>query len=271
MAELLCEEPVVLAKATRDGIVADIREALGGVQVLRNDGEALHLALEGCPVEYEDGEVVPAQILFLSDASPHRNPDPQKAAATLETSLGQTWGWDAARDVVANAPHTLLVTDFLSTGLDPRRRIAIFSKVLYAAAKHIPCAALHFPSSQCLLRPEDFLAAAPDDPDHYPLLGLVNVRLYAVEGSEDEIVMDTLGLHVFGLPDVQCHCSGADPDELGNWLYTLADVIAETDRDFEDGVSVEAFDGSRMRLRYAEPLVEPGRFVLDLQPAYQEE
>ena len=266
MAELLCEAPVILTNAVRMAVTADIREALGGVTVLRSDEEALHLALDGYPVEYEEGQVVPAQILFMSDASPKMNPDARKMAEALETSLGQTWGWAEARSVAAHARHTLLVTEFLATGLEPRQRAYVFPRVLYAAAKHIPCAALHFPKSQCLVDPEAFLALPPGDDERYSLQGLVNVRLFSVRDAEDEIVMDTLGLHVLGLPDLQCHRAGVNPDDLAAWLYSLAAYVAETETVIDGGDTVDAFDGIPTRMEYEESLVEPRRVVLNLQP-----
>lgn len=264
--ELLCAEPVALTKNMRDAIVADLRESLGGVAVLREDATTMHLAFEGYPVEYEGGEKVPAQVLFVSAASPEMNPDPEKAAAALEASLSQTWDWDEAAEAVQNAPHTFLVSDFLAAGLEGEQRIAIFTAAMAAAVRHIPCVALHFPASQSLVKPEAYLEGALGGEDEYPLMGLVNVRFFTVQDTEDEIVMDTLGLNVFGLPDAQCHCAGVEPGELAGWLYSLAVYIAGTDREINDGDTVDGFGDMTLSMNYSESLVSPRRVVLDLQP-----
>lgn len=266
-AELLCAEPVALAKDTRDAIVADLSAALGGVTVLREDATTMHLALEGYPVEYEGGEKVPAQVLLVSAASPEMNPDPEKTAAALETSLSQTWDWDEAGEAVQNAPHTFLVSDFLASGLEAEQRITIFTATMVAAVRHIPCEALHFPASQSLVKPEAYLEGALGGEDEYPLLGLVNVRFFTVEDTEDEIVMDTLGLNVFGLPDAQCHCAGVEPGELAGWLYSLSVYIAGTEKEINDGDTVDGFGDMTLAMHYGESLVSPRRVVLDLQPA----
>ncbi len=270
MAELLCDSPVVMTEAVRAAVVGDIRNALGNVTVLRSEETTLHLALDDCLVEYADKGAVPAQILLLSAASPGANPDAAKARETLEESLGQTWNWPEARQAAARAPHTLLVMDFMAAGLHPKRRLENFPKILHAVTAHIPCLALHFPASQCLVAPDDFQANAPGGEDGFPLLGLVNVRLFSVRDREGEIVMDSLGLHVFGLPDVQCHCSGADPEALGNWLFSLALYVAETDRVIESGDTVDGVDGGRLVMAYEESLVPPRRVVLDVQPARED-
>ena len=270
MAELLYANPVILTPGMRRTFVAALKASLGNITELRSDETTLHLAFEGYPIPYENGKSVPAQMLFVSGASPGMKPDPQKTAETLETSLGQTWNWPEAREAAAAAPHTLLVTDFLATGLEPRQRVELFARALYVAATHIPCAALHFPASSCLVDPEEFLANVPESEDWFPLHGLVNVRLFSVRGTESEVVMDTLGLNVFGLPDAQCHCAGADLDALGGWLYSLAAYIVEADSLIDDGDTIDAFDGTRMIARYGDSLVSPRRVVLDLQPVPEE-
>lgn len=265
-AELLCAEPVALTKDMRAAIVEDLRAALGGIAVLREDATTMHIALEGYPVEYEGGETVPAQLLLVSAASTEMNRDPEKTAAKLEESLSQTWDWDDAAEAVHNAPHAFLVSDFLASGLEPRQRIAIFTAALTAAIRHIPCMALHFPTSQCLVKPEAYREGALGGEEGYPLLGLVNVRFFTVEDTEDEIVMDTLGLDAFGLPDAQCHCAGVEPGDLAGWLYSLAAYIADTDREINDGDTVDGFGEMTLAMHYEESLVLPRRVVLDLQP-----
>ena len=57
--------------------------------------------------------------------------------------------------------------------------------------------AISWPQSQRVGDPEQFAAGDLD--------GLINVRYFSISNDPGAVVMDTLGLHVFGLPDVQCH------------------------------------------------------------------
>ena len=129
----------------------------------------------------------------------------------------------------------------------------------------MPCAGLHFPLSQCFVNPEEYRAHTPDADDAFPLLGLVNVRMFTVNDREDEIVMDSLGLNVFGLPDVQCHCVDVAADDLATWLFSFALYVATTDRDIHDGETIDGYDGTRLVMHYEGSLVEPGRVVIDLR------
>ena len=266
MAELMSASPVRLPGAAREAFLADLRAYFGALTVLRTEDTALHLALDEFPVQYEGGESVPAQIVLLSSDDPGMKPDSGKARETLEASLAQTWNWPDVEEVAETSPHTLLVMDIMSTALDPGRRMHIFPRVLHSLLGYVPCAALHFPNSQCVVDPEEYKVSLPGDPDGYPLHGLLNVRYFSVQDTAGEIVMDTLGLHVFGLPDVQCHCAGVDPRELGGWLYSLGAYIAASKNGIGDGDTVDAFNGTRMTMTYEEALVAPRRVVLDLQP-----
>jgi hypothetical protein len=57
--------------------------------------------------------------------------------------------------------------------------------------------------------------------------GFVNVRLFNVQDEPGEMVMDSLGLHVFGLPDVQCRFRDLEPGRVAAQLYDLAARIFE--------------------------------------------
>lgn len=260
MAELLSENPVILDADSRAALLAALEEALGPVSVLKSEDAFIHFALN---VRTGD-ETIPAQFAFISDAGPDTAPDPALRAESIAASVRQTWNWPEAEDAVAGAGYGLRIVDLMTDDLPPAMRLELFQKVLRAAVTLVPCAGLHFPLSQCLVSPEDCLANDPDDDDYFPLLGLVNVRYYTVRDTEDEILMDTLGLYVFGLPDAQCHCTGADPDELGGWLFSLAQYILESNEPVCDGDVIDGVDGTRLIMRYDESLADPGRLVIDL-------
>ncbi len=61
------------------------------------------------------------------------------------------------------------------------------------------------------------------------LAGPLNVRFYNISNGAvpGEALVDTVGLSVFGLPDIQCHFHGLDPNRLVRMLYNLGIYVFE--------------------------------------------
>jgi Domain of unknown function (DUF4261) len=98
-------------------------------------------------------------------------------------------------------------------------------------------------------------------------MGLLNVRLFRVEGSNQDVVMDTLGLHVFGLPDLQCHCHDLELPRLAAYLRNAGNYIFERGDVIRDGDTIEGMHpGEKWRCLQERALIAPGRLVIDLDP-----
>ena len=78
--------------------------------------------------------------------------------------------------------------------------------------------------------------------------------------------MDTLGLHVLGLPDLQCHFTGLDPNGIARILHNTAAYIYEHGDVIDDGHTISGPDGEAWRCQHEDTLVPPHRLVLDLDP-----
>ncbi len=99
------------------------------------------------------------------------------------------------------------------------------------------------------------------------LLGLVNVRMFRIEGTDGDIVMDTMGLTALGLPDLQCHYNGLPPARVAAEMYNIANYLFERGDVIEDGHTVEGLEkDQRWRCQHEASLVKPQRMVLDLNP-----
>jgi hypothetical protein len=100
--------------------------------------------------------------------------------------------------------------------------------------------------------------------------GAINVRYFRVGDTED-MVVDTLGLHVFGLPDVQFHFRGLNPNTVFSLAYDIAMYQFENDAPIKDDETVDGFDSKGKRQKkvrwvcqYEMSLIEPKREVLDV-------
>ena len=77
--------------------------------------------------------------------------------------------------------------------------------------------------------------------------------------------MDTLGLHVFGLPDLQCHFRGREPGEIAGLLYATATYVFDEGDVIADGNTISGLDPNERYVCRREPsLLEPSRPVIDV-------
>jgi hypothetical protein len=169
----------------------------------------------------------------------------------------QTWDWEEAEDAVVRARAGVLVTELLVAGWSPQDRVNALTRVVDAVARWSPPVAIWWPHSQKVSNPENL---APED-----LNGIVNVRFFTVAGNEEALVLDTLGLHVFGLPDLQCHFRDRNPGEIAGLLYATALYVFDSGDVIADGNTISGPDGEgRYVCRREASLLEPTRLVLDV-------
>ncbi|MFN8053447.1 MAG: DUF4261 domain-containing protein [Acidimicrobiales bacterium] len=100
------------------------------------------------------------------------------------------------------------------------------------------------------------------------MASLVNVRMFRVEGGDDAIAMDTLGLTTMGLPDVQCHFRGLEAGRVASLLLAMATYVFEHGDVLADGHTVRGVHaGDQWPCRREIALVESRRVVVDLRPS----
>ena len=206
--------------------------------------------------QYEDGNKMLAQVALI-----HR-PAPIETEQLLPF-IHQSWLWPDCQVVLAKHKSVLFITDLFADLLDRRQRLALFKNAVRAVLEVVPALALKWTPSQQLLPPALFLERSNGHED--PLFPAVNVRMFkaAAEGSP-EIVMDTMGLEIFGLPDFQCRHQELEPRQVAAALYEAASYV------FDRGDVVK--DGETMQLaelgwtcREAEALAAPSRRVRTIE------
>jgi hypothetical protein len=169
----------------------------------------------------------------------------------------QTWDWPAAEDAVEAARTAVLVTEMFADGYDAEERAAALGAVVRVLAGATEPLLVSWPRSQRVVDP---YRESADDID-----GVINVRMFAVAHDDAALVMDTLGLHVFGVPDVQCHFRDREPGEIAALLYSTAVYLFEHGDVIADGNTVSGADGAgRYVCRRESALIGPAREVLDV-------
>src|SRR3989440_12127017 len=80
------------------------------------------------------------------------------------------------------------------------------------------------------------------------------------------VVMDTLGLHVFGLPDLQCHCPALELPRLAVYLRNAGNYIFERGDVIRDGDTIEGMQpGEKWRGREQKARIPACRAVVDTE------
>jgi hypothetical protein len=258
--ELLSSKPITFDNET---LYNALRQQFSGVELVSPSDGKKQLPLFAFPeysVEFEEG-FVPVQIaLFPSDDEPIDHD-------LYAKSVQQTWDWENVGDVVSKCHHRALITDLLATRLDRHSRLELMQKVIQALLSIIDCEAIHWRPSQKMVNPQAFLhnQTAPD-PD--PLYGALNVRLFNIQDSTPPaFVMDTMGLAVLGLPDIQCHFTGLAPEAIANLLYSLGYYLLDKGDVINDGETVQGLTlDDRWECQHEVALVAPERDILDINP-----
>jgi len=171
--------------------------------------------------------------------------------------VSQTWDWEGAEGAVARCRCSVLVTEMFSDDRTPQQRWAAMSGVVAELIGLTHPTVVSWPQSQRVGDPNLFAA---DDLD-----GLINVRYFSIANDPGAIVMDTLGLHVFGLPDVQCHFRDREPAEIATILFSTAAYLFQSGDVIADGNTISGPQADERLVCFREPaLLEPRRQVIDV-------
>jgi hypothetical protein len=190
-------------------------------------------------------------ILLTAELWFDREPPPSALAAPAPGAVPpptteQTWDFDGADAVLARCAHSRLVT-----GADREAFVA----ALCAAIEDLAPAAVWLPLCERVAEPATIL-------HDRELAALVNVRMFAVDGT-DQRLLETLGLHALGLPDVQCVAEPDEPASIAALLYDVAGYLLQSGDVIEDGDTI----GNRpWRCHDATSVVAPERRMLTLSP-----
>ncbi|MFC9777498.1 DUF4261 domain-containing protein [Paenibacillus chitinolyticus] len=253
--ELLFEEvPIVDV----DKIAKDLFQNFGINIVLNNDdNEVVIITFTDYQVEIQEGVILNVQYIFNRSYSQVDN-------KRIAPALRQTWDFEKANETVCRAKYSCLLSDVFASQLDYRSRVELFNIVLLTILKNTNCTAVNWMSSQKISDPESFISRFENG--EY-LNGALNVRMFKLEQTNDEMIMDTVGLSGLGLPDIQCRFNNITSSEIASLLYGYGNYIFENGDIFEDGDSLDGTGEIQKWICKREmSLLNPKRVVLNIKP-----
>lgn len=256
--ELFFSEPV--PEIAKEELLAKLNEECGNVELAGETDNVTSYAFLDYSVEYEK-EKIPPKIAILTT-------DKEIDHSSLDMTLYQSWDFENVREVVSGCKYSLIITDLMSANLYYKTRLNLFQKFLFSSLELLPCQAIHWSHSQQILEPKKYIENTLEHAEGSLLYGALNVRLFNVSDAEkEEMLMDTMGLSAFGLPDLQCHFRGLEPNLISRHLYAYAGYIFDKGDVIGSGSTIEGLNGEgEWVCQHEMSLTEPSRVVLDINP-----
>lgn len=228
-------------------------------QVDSPEGEALVFFFPDYLVPFTDGPL-PAQAVLLEV-------DHAVSDKLYTSSLQQTWHWPEAAQVVSRCSSRVDATDLMSRLLPYELRVEYFQKFLVSVIKASNPSALHFRGSDKLVEPNAFVDVVESE-DPNLLHGIMNVRFFNISnGQEGKMLMDTLGLSTYGIPDFECLFAAYEPTEIATMLLGLANYVFESGDAVRSNTTVQGIGKNAIwKTQVANAKVAPERLVVEVIP-----
>ncbi|QOV90746.1 DUF4261 domain-containing protein [Humisphaera borealis] len=186
---------------------------------------------------------------------------------SLHESLSQTRDWDAAVEALAMSTRRVVVSDLLAKDLPARERLALFEAVVLGIIEAARPVAIHWKPAGKLVDPAALLKASGSNSVDALPQAAINVRMFRIARSDDDLLMDTLGLASLGLPDMQVLFHGMEPSRVAAHLYAVALYTLRNGALVDEGETIEGpTRGTEWTARRGKALVEPARPVFDFDP-----
>jgi len=249
------DQPIIL----ENKLLENIKKYCGNVEIMTHQGTNITYAFIDYMLEYKNTSFP----VLISVSIVEEEPDSEK----LQKSLEQSFNYDNDKKSIENCRIKVVVTDLMAIGLDYTKRMELFQKALYSIVEVIPCEGIHFHLTEQVISREDYLENNPLKEEYDPMFGILNVRLFNIEGKKNEYIMDTLGLSAVGLCDLQCHFKNLNPNEVSNVLYSYGYYIFDNPDTLDDIEIIEGISkNDKWKCQHEVALVGPERVVLDINP-----
>lgn len=268
MVQLLMKETCETPGAER--MTQVLERHIGRVEAAEPSGQtadamkdmALFAALDHLG-RFSDGKRLPVQVAIIPCDTFH----PEKIDEMRRSQM-----WDCLQDrdrILSECKYCVFANDMLCGALPLLERADFDMDFLEALLELYPtCEAVYFLNSGKLMLADAIRKGEAEGPDRF-IRYAVNVRFFNVSGTGDHVV-DTLGLSLLYLEDLQYHFHTMDPNWVVGHAYNMASYILANDRPIKDGDTIDGVTDGRLdqalqwRCRFEDAMVQPVRLVLDV-------
>lgn len=212
--------------------------------------------------EFKDGNL-PAQAQLII---PENH---QVDLGRFQTAREQGAHWPEGYAKVQASRYEYFLSDFMMQTFPAATRLGVMGGLLRSAIAVLQPDVLYFSQSDQLVDPRSFLRRHSKEDQ---LFGFVNVRLFRIaEDPQNGLMMDTLGMHALGLPDLELYFHQYAANDVAARLMDYAYYQFEEGPVIRDGDEMIGMDDSE--IWYGKRLtssVGPEREVVRIQTKEQQ-
>lgn len=263
MIELLFEDKPALLEP--EMVKAAAEEKFGEVDAVSTAGEMLSFAVKKYAVHFENGDVPPLAVLGQGlefDGS-----------EISEFERYQLWDVQDGGELLDRCRYRCFITVMMGSAMEYKDRCELLMDWLECVlGLFSDCKAVWTPTAGKLLTPEQVMENSGNREVRF-IRNCVNARFFNIDGTDGDMIVDTLGDYAIDLPDIQVHFRGLEVDDVVNYVYNMAFFFYITGETVHIGEVVDGLDengeistGVEWGCQFEDSLIQPARLVLDIAP-----
>lgn len=185
----------------------------------------------------------------------------------------QLWDVRDGEELLDGCKYSCFISDFFGgAALDYKDRCDLLMDWLECVLPMFPtCKAVWVPTAGKLTSPESVLNVNIPKDQRF-IHTCVNARFFNIEGTDGDMIVDTLGMYAVDLPDVQLHFNGLDPDDVVNYAYNICIYNYDAGAPIKSGETIDGLGGDgnisrevQWKCQYEDALIQPVRVALDIE------
>lgn len=233
----------------------------GDIECFCHDEKTAGFAIKKYPIEFKDAVVSPMLMVMGCHEAKDYQID--------ELTRSQMWDCPDSQEILEKCKYQVVAVDMMGNGLNYKQRAEMLMDYMEALLEIYPTLeAIQFQTSGKMFSKKQLLNCQIPREDRF-IYYAVNVRFFNIQNTNDKIV-DTLGMSILGLPDLQYHFHDLDINEVVNHAYNTASYIFENANSIKDGDSIDGLENGRISMnvkwkcQYELSLIQPSREVIDI-------
>lgn len=263
MVQLLMKEKCDVP--TAEGMTEILSKHLGKVEAFGDQNKEkgfFSFAAWDYQSEFSDAKV-PVQLSIMGC-------EPFQADRIDEMKRSQMWNCQEDRDrILSECKYAVTSVNMLGGGLKAQIRANMLMDYLEALLELYPtCEAVYSLNSGKLILADTIRSGQVKGLDRF-IQYCVNARFFNINGTNDHVV-DTLGLSLLYIEDLQYHFHDMDPNWVVGHAYSMASYILSNDCPIKNGDTIDGIADGRIvqdiqwKCCFEDSLIGPKRPVLDV-------